>query len=278
MCHIQSFGKQKLAPKTQWLQCWRCDEYPPHNSLGNGEYQPRIGSVQIWFNHRLCEPFFRSHLGCFLTAKTDTHREWIYAYTGPVQVVRTKTHLLEAVSPFYRKPTGRFYYTSDSRFGQNYKRVDGEASHAQDRQRLEAVLANLPSHLEKDHPFWTSKLGTRWLQSNNIEETAKKQLYNHSDYSFYDETDWITSLPCEQLGFTAMVWRHGQVSLIKLFGPKIIKDRKFWTGNFMTWLMTHMRNIILLQAGQSLFHKWRKNLMTGLMPFSWKRLRTELAE
>jgi arylsulfatase A-like enzyme len=125
----------------------------------------------------------------FLTAKTDTHREWIYAYTGPVQVVRTKTHLLEAVSPFYGKPTGRFYYTSDFRFGRNYKRVDGAASHAQDRQRLEAVLANLPSHLEKDHPFWTSKLGTRWLQSNNIEETAKKQLYNHSDYSFYDETD-----------------------------------------------------------------------------------------
>ena len=125
----------------------------------------------------------------FLTAKTDIHREWIYAYTGPVQVVRTKTHLLEAVSPFYGKPTGRFYYTSDFRFGRNYKRVDGAALHAHDRKQLEAVLANLPSHLEKDHPFWTSKLGTRWLQSNNIEETAKKQLYNHSDYSFYDETD-----------------------------------------------------------------------------------------
>jgi len=125
----------------------------------------------------------------FLTAKTDTHREWIYAYTGPVQVVRTKTHLLEAVSPFYGKPEGRFYYTNDSRFGRNYKRVDGEASHAQDRQRLEAVLANLPSHLEEDHPFWTSKLGTRWLHSNDIEENAKKQLYNHPDYSFYDETD-----------------------------------------------------------------------------------------
>ena len=125
----------------------------------------------------------------FLTAKTDTHREWIYAYTGPVQVVRTRTHLLEAVSPFYGKPEGRFYYTSDSRFGRNYKRVDGEASHAQDRQRLEAIIASLPSHLEGDHPFWTSKLGTRWLHSNDIEETAKKQLYNHSDYSFYDETD-----------------------------------------------------------------------------------------
>ena len=125
----------------------------------------------------------------FLTAKTDTHREWIYAYTGPVQVVRTKTHLLEAVSPFYGKPTGRFYYTSNSRFGRNYERVDGAASHAQARQQLEAVITNLPSHLEKDHPFWTSKLGTRWLQSNNIEETAKKQLYNHADYSFYDETD-----------------------------------------------------------------------------------------
>ena len=31
----------------------------------------------------------------FLTAKTDTHREWIYAYTGPVQVVRTKPIFLK---------------------------------------------------------------------------------------------------------------------------------------------------------------------------------------
>ncbi len=134
-------------------------------------------------------PFDGKSLLPFLTAKTDTHREWIYAYTGPVQVVRTKTHLLEAVSPFYGKPDGRFYSTSDSRFGRNYKRVDGEASHARDRQRLEAIIASLPSHLAEDHPFWTSKLGTRWLHSNDIEEVAKKQLYNHSDYSFYDETD-----------------------------------------------------------------------------------------
>ena len=48
----------------------------------------------------------------FLTGKSDFHREWIYGYTGPVQVLRTKTHLLEARSPFYGKPEGRFYFTA----------------------------------------------------------------------------------------------------------------------------------------------------------------------
>ena len=32
----------------------------------------------------------------FLTGKTESHREWIYAYTGSVQVLRTKKYLLEA--------------------------------------------------------------------------------------------------------------------------------------------------------------------------------------
>ena len=52
------------------------------------------------------------------------------------------------------------------------------------------IIQTLPSHLEEDHPFWTSKLGKRWLAANpDISELASKQLYNHPDYRFYDETD-----------------------------------------------------------------------------------------
>jgi len=125
----------------------------------------------------------------FLTGRTDTQREWIYAYTGPVQVLRTKTHLLEARAPFYGKPKGRFYFTANYRFGRGYVRADGNPEHAKQRAKLESIIRSLPSHLEADHPFWASKLGKRWLQKNDISEIAKKQLYNHPDYAFYDQTD-----------------------------------------------------------------------------------------
>jgi len=125
----------------------------------------------------------------FLSGKTDTHRAWIYAYTGPVQVLRTKSHLLEARSPFYGKPDGRFYFTGDNRFGRGYVRVDRHPEHAQQRATFETIIESLPSHLEADHPFWTSKLGKSWLEKNDKSELAKKHLYNHPDYSFYDETD-----------------------------------------------------------------------------------------
>jgi arylsulfatase A-like enzyme len=125
----------------------------------------------------------------FLTGQTDSHREWIYAYTGPVQVLRTKTHLLEARSPFYGKPRGRLYLTGDNRFGRGYVRVDGDPEHTKQRRAFEAIIHSLPSHLEADHPFWTSKRGKRWLKTNDIDEVAGKQLYNHPDYSFYDERD-----------------------------------------------------------------------------------------
>jgi arylsulfatase A len=125
----------------------------------------------------------------FLSGQSESHREWIYAYTGPVQVLRTKTHLLEARAPFFGKPRGRFYYTGENSFGRGYLRVEDSAEHQEQRMVFDAILSSLPSHLEADHPFWTSKHGKRWLGSNNLDEVAAKQLYNHPDYSFYDEQD-----------------------------------------------------------------------------------------
>ncbi len=126
----------------------------------------------------------------FLTGKTETHREWIYAYTGPVQVLRTRTHLLEARSPLFGKPDGRLYFTGGNRFGKGYERVDQNPEHAAARAKFEKIITDLPSHLEKDHPFWTSKYGLRWLKKNpDPGELAQKQLYNHPDYLTYDETD-----------------------------------------------------------------------------------------
>lgn len=125
----------------------------------------------------------------FLHGKSPTHRTWIYAYTGPVQVLRTKNYLLEARSPFFGKPDGRFYFTGNHRFGEAYKRVDHNPEHATQRNMLQDILNSLPSHLNHDHPFWASKHGKRWLANNDKDEIAKKQLFNHSDYQRYDETD-----------------------------------------------------------------------------------------
>ncbi len=125
----------------------------------------------------------------FLTGESDTHREWIYAYTGPVQVLRTKGFLLEARSPFYGKPDGRFYSTGDNRFGQGYTRLDGNPEFAEARAKFQAIIDSLPSHLEEDHPFWKGKFGLRWFEQNDRAELAQKQLYSHPDYRFYDEED-----------------------------------------------------------------------------------------
>ena len=125
----------------------------------------------------------------FLSGKSETHRDWIYAYTGPVQIFRTKTHLLEARSPLYGKPEGRLYYTADKRFGEGYQRVDTNPEHSPAKKKFKQLIADLPSHLEADHPFFTSKYGKKWSANNDMKALAKKQLYNHPDYKIYDEED-----------------------------------------------------------------------------------------
>jgi arylsulfatase A len=126
----------------------------------------------------------------FLRGSTESHREWIYAYTGPVQVLRTTRYLLEARSPLYGKPEGRFYLTGKRRFGKNYTRVDDNPEHRSHREKFAAIIDSLPSHLDASHPFWESKLGKKWQAQNpDIRELAAKQLYNHSNYLRYDESD-----------------------------------------------------------------------------------------
>jgi hypothetical protein len=70
-------------------------------------------------------------------------RRW-FANGGPfvrepeARLVRSKTHLLEAVNPILGVPDGRFYYCGDSRDGKGYQRVDADAAHAAVRLMHEA--------------------------------------------------------------------------------------------------------------------------------------------
>ena len=59
----------------------------------------------------------------FLTGKTDSTKPVIYAQPGVCSLARTKGFMLEAVSPVYGYPKGRFYKTNNSYDGRGYENV-----------------------------------------------------------------------------------------------------------------------------------------------------------
>lgn len=125
----------------------------------------------------------------FITGESTTHRDWVYAYTGPVQVLRSKNFLLEARSPYYGKPDGRFYFTGDNRFGHGYVRAENNSQYKAELEKFRMIIDSLPDHLGPDHPHWKSNDGKRWIEKSKKELLWEKQLYNHGDYKRYDETD-----------------------------------------------------------------------------------------
>lgn len=119
----------------------------------------------------------------FLTEKTDSHRDWIYSYAGPAQVLRTKTHLLEARSEFLGKEQGRLYFTGNWRQKANYRQLDARAPGYPDaRQNFTEILNSIPSHLCKNHSYWSTEAGKEWLAENsNLEKLASKLLENDNE-------------------------------------------------------------------------------------------------
>jgi arylsulfatase A-like enzyme len=122
----------------------------------------------------------------YITGKNKGHRDWIYSYVGTSQLVRTKNYLLEVVNPVFDLPEGRFYYTSDNRFGKGYQLINKSAEHQAARKKFDEILKKLPS-LQKADPYWQSKKGKGWLKSNATPESIDKHLHNHPDYRFYEE-------------------------------------------------------------------------------------------
>lgn len=96
---------------------------------------------------------------------------------------------MEARSLVFGKPDGRLYYTGSNRFGKDYRRVDNHPEHARAKEIFVGIIGGLPDHLGKNHPFWSTKFGKRWVDNNNPVELANKQLYNHPDFKICDETD-----------------------------------------------------------------------------------------
>jgi len=121
----------------------------------------------------------------FLLGETDSHREWIYSCIGTSQMLRDKRWLLEAVNPILGLPRGRFYDCDDSRTGKGYRDVTNsrEPNVLAARKRFDAILQQFPP-ITKNHPFWRTRQGARFLKAYTQPAAAKKHLHNHPDYEY----------------------------------------------------------------------------------------------
>jgi arylsulfatase A-like enzyme len=124
----------------------------------------------------------------FLEGTTKQHRDWIYAYIAGSQLVRTRTHLLEAVNPILELPQGRFYATGENRFWRGYERVDGDPAHAAMRAKFDQFLTHYPP-LTADSPMFHTEKGKAFINEYRSEKSRLKHLHNHKDYQFNDESE-----------------------------------------------------------------------------------------
>ncbi len=124
----------------------------------------------------------------FLTAKTEQTRPWIFGYISGSQIFRTKNYMLEALNPMMEVPDGRLYATGEHRFQKGYQRLrptdDGYAKGMD----LMAPLRALFLPLQRNHPYFSTPKGKRFMKEYLTESSRKKHLFNHKDYQNYDDS------------------------------------------------------------------------------------------
>ena len=86
-------------------------------------------------------------LTSFLRGEAKDTKPVIYSFPGPARLIRTKTHLLEAVSPLYNQPMGKLYKTNGSFDGRGYQNLAGEDDYLEVRREFENLKELLPSVL-----------------------------------------------------------------------------------------------------------------------------------
>ena len=126
------------------------------------------------------------NLAPYLRGKTERHsREWIYSYIGTSRMLRDKRWLLEAVNPILGLPRGRFYDTRGNRDGQGYRDVTDskEPEVVAARERFDEILKRFPP-VRKDHPFFQTRRGKKFLAAYAEPAAVQKHLNNHKDYQY----------------------------------------------------------------------------------------------
>ena len=129
-------------------------------------------------------------LAPFLAGATKTTKPTIYSFPGPARLVRTQTHLLEAVCPLYEQPTGRLYQTHDSFDGRGYQKITDKESREAAQASMERLLENYPDQLPKSFqdPAWELKKMTKAKQHFDNERRKRATLSLPKEYRFYDES------------------------------------------------------------------------------------------
>ncbi|TLX71824.1 hypothetical protein E9993_19790 [Labilibacter sediminis] len=124
----------------------------------------------------------------FLTGKSDKTKDIIFAQPGVASLVRTKEFLLEAVSPLYGYPNGRFYKTNGSYDGKGYENITHNESYKKDRALFETYLKQMSSRLPLsfNDPVWKTNQLKRGYKHFNNDKQRKTHLALPRKYQFYD--------------------------------------------------------------------------------------------
>ena len=105
-------------------------------------------------------------------------------------MIRTKTHLLEAVSPLYDQPKGKLYKTNGSFDGKGYENLALSDDYLKIQSEFEHLKALLPSVLPESFSdvIWEREEMTKAKAHFDNEKRKSMTLSLPKDYAFYDDS------------------------------------------------------------------------------------------
>ena len=114
----------------------------------------------------------------------------IYSFPGPARLIRTKTHLLEAVSPLYDQPNGKLYKTNGSFDGKGYESLALSDDYLKIKSEFERLKALLPSVLPESFSdiIWDREEMKNAKAHFDNGRRKRMTLSLPKDYMFYDDS------------------------------------------------------------------------------------------
>ena len=105
-------------------------------------------------------------------------------------MIRTKTHLLEAVSPLYDQPNGKLYKTNGSFDGKEYENLALSDDYPRIQSEFERLKALLPSVLPESFSdiIWGREEMQKAKAHFDNDRRKRMTLSLPKDYMFYDDS------------------------------------------------------------------------------------------
>ena len=129
-------------------------------------------------------------LAPFLRGSSSVTKPVIYSFPGPARLIRTKTHLLEAVSPLYDQPSGKLYKTNGSFDGKGYENLALSDDYPKIKSEFERLKALLPSILPENFSdiIWDREEMKKAKAHFDNDRRKRMTLSLPKDYMFYDDS------------------------------------------------------------------------------------------